>query len=78
MGTTIKVRKVATIRPKITTTAIDRHHWLDSLTQDMVKVWKSNETPVTIGINPKIVVIAVSNTGLNRVAPAAITASRSW
>jgi len=37
VGTTISVKNVATKSPKITTTAMDRHHWLDSLTQEIAR-----------------------------------------
>ena len=66
---------MATIRPQTTTTAMLRHHWLDSLTQAMLRLWKSKDTPVIIGTSPRMVVTAVSSTGRNRVAPALTTAS---
>ena len=70
-----RVRKVAITRPKATTTAMERHHWLDSLTQAMLRLWKSKETPVIIGTRPRMVVIAVRMTGRRRVAPPLTTAS---
>ena len=53
------------------------HHCVDSLTIDQLKVRKLKEIPVTIGMIPKIVVIAVNMTGRRRVAPAATMASTS-
>ena len=37
-GTTSRVRKVATIRPKMTTIAMELHHWLDSLTHEIANL----------------------------------------
>ena len=60
----------------ITALAIVCHIWVASLIQEIFIVWKSKETPVAIGNRPRIVVTAVSRTGLRRVQPAAIMASR--
>ena len=37
-GTTTRVKNVATTRPKMTTIAIFYHHWVDSLTKDIL-IW---------------------------------------
>ena len=75
VGTTSRVKKVATSRPKITTMDMDCHIWELSLTQEILIVLKLKETPVTMGISPRMVVMAVSMTGRSRVAPAALMAS---
>jgi hypothetical protein len=77
VGTTSRVKKVATSRPKITTMDMDCHIWEPSLTQEILIVLKLKETPVTMGISPRMVVMAVSMTGRSRVAPAALMASWS-
>ena len=71
------MRKVAKARPKITATPMVCHHWLLSPPPEKRSSRKSNSKPVESGISPKMVVTAVSNTGRNLVAPAAMTASRS-
>ncbi len=40
-GTTTSVRIVANPRPNMTTTAMFRHHWVDSLLRAQENVWKS-------------------------------------
>ena len=79
MGTITSVRKVAKVNPKITV----QHNGPQNTTvspptkkfgfHSETRVKKLIFKPVAKGINPKIVVIAVSKTGLNLAAPPLIT-----
>lgn len=66
--------------PTITTIAIGAHHWLDSAPAINLggNEWISRLQPIAIGINPRIVVIAVKRTGLNLSFPACIAASSEF
>ena len=70
VGTTRSVRNVATARPNITTEDMAFQYWDVSLIMDTLISLKFTDIPVTMGIRPRMVVTAVRNTGLKRVAPA--------
>lgn len=75
VGTMTSVRMVANSRPKMTAMAIGPQNSAFWPPMRSLKLVKSKLMPSAIGTRPRIVVIAVSMTGLKRVIPALTRAS---